>query len=120
MQSKARTVHEYIKESPKERQPALKELRRLCLKHLSGFKESMVYGLPGYSRADVVEVGFASQKNNVALYILRKDVLDTHRHKFAPSAIGKGCIRYRNPDQIDFDVVKKMLIETKKSKGEVC
>ncbi len=120
MQSKALTVAEYLKEVPKDRQPALKELRRLCLKHLAGFEESMVYGGPGYSRAGIVEVGFASQKNNVALYILRKDVLDAHRNKFAPSTIGKGCIRYRNPDQIDFDLVKKMLIETKKSKGKVC
>jgi uncharacterized protein YdhG (YjbR/CyaY superfamily) len=120
MQSKAMTVDEYLKEVPVDRLPALQKLRDLCVTHLAGFEESMAYGLPGYSRAGTVEVGFASQKNNIALYILRKDVLDVHRSKFAPSAVGKGCIRYRNPNQIDFDLVRQMLIATVKSEGIVC
>ena len=125
MQSKAPTVDEYLKEVAAnrltaDRLPALQQLRRLCRKHLRGFEESMVYGLPGYSRAGIVEVGFASQKNNIALYILRQDVLDAHRAEFAPSTVGKGCIRYRNPDRIDFRVVQKMLNATRKATGPVC
>jgi uncharacterized protein YdhG (YjbR/CyaY superfamily) len=120
LQSKAQTVDEYLAEVPPERLPALQELRSLCKKHLRGFQESMVYGMPGYSRAGVVEVGFASQKNNVALYILRKDVMDAHRGEFPASAIGKGCIRYRNPDKIDFTVVEALLRGTYKSKGRIC
>jgi uncharacterized protein YdhG (YjbR/CyaY superfamily) len=120
MQSKARTVDEYLEEVPPERLPALQELRRLCRKHLRGFQEAMVYGMPGYSRAGVVEVGFASQKNNVALYILRKDVMDAYRGEFPASAVGKGCIRYANPHKIDFAVVENLLKGTYESKGRVC
>jgi uncharacterized protein YdhG (YjbR/CyaY superfamily) len=120
MQSKAKTVSAYLDEVPADRRPALARLRQLCLQHLTGFEESMDYGEPCYSRNGVAEVGFASQKNNIALYILRKDVLDTHRDAFPKSNIGKGCIRYRNPDKIDFNLVKTMLIETRKSKGQVC
>lgn len=120
MQSTAETVDEYLMEIAPERLPALQELRRLCKKHLRGFQESMVYGMPSYCRAGVVEVGFASQKNNVALYILRKDVMDVHRAEFPPSAIGKGCIRYRNPDKIDFGVVESLLRGTYESKGRIC
>lgn len=65
-------------------------------------------------------MSFASQKNNVALYILRKDVLDAHRDHFAASNIGKGCIRYKNPAKIGYDVVAQMFIATRESKGEVC
>ena len=43
-----------------------------------------------------------------------------YRDAFPKSNIGKGCIRYANPDKIDFDLVKTMLIETRKSKGQVC
>jgi uncharacterized protein YdhG (YjbR/CyaY superfamily) len=125
MQSTAQTVDDYLKEvaaNPQtaNRLAALQEFRRLCRKHLRGYEESMVYGGPGYSRAGIVEVGFASQKNNIALYILRKDVLDAYRAEFPPSTIGKGCIRYRNPDRIDFGVVEKMLIATRKATGPVC
>jgi uncharacterized protein YdhG (YjbR/CyaY superfamily) len=120
MQSKAATVDQYLAEAPEERRDALERIRRLCRKHLTGFTESMTYGMPCYSRAGVVEVAFASQKNNIALYLLRKDVLDVYRGEFPASAIGKGCIRYRNPERIDFDRIGKMLKDTKKAKGPVC
>jgi uncharacterized protein YdhG (YjbR/CyaY superfamily) len=120
MQSTALTVDEYLKEVPPDRLAALQEIRRLCRRHLRGYKETMLYGGPCYSRAGVVEVGFASQKNNIALYILRKDVLDACRAEFPPSTLGKGCIRYRNPDKIDFKVIEKMLIATRKSTGPIC
>lgn len=80
----------------------------------------MQYGMPSYSREGTVEVAFASQKNNISLYILRTDVLYPYRDQFPASSIGKGCIRYRNPGKIDFDLVQKMLVKTNTSTGEVC
>jgi uncharacterized protein YdhG (YjbR/CyaY superfamily) len=120
MQSQAQTVAAYLNEVPAERRPALEQLRRLCHEYLVGFDESMTYGMPCYSRNGVVEVAFASQKNNIALYILRTDVLDQHRTAFAASAIGKGCIRYRNPNTIDYTIVSAMLKQTAEVVGTVC
>jgi len=120
MQSDAATVNEYLKKVPEERLTALKQLRSLCQQHLTEFEESMEYGMPSYSRAGTVEVAFASQKNNISFYILRTDVLNPYRDQFPASAIGKGCIRYRNPKKIDFDMVEEMLIKTNSSTGEVC
>jgi uncharacterized protein YdhG (YjbR/CyaY superfamily) len=80
----------------------------------------MEYGMPSYSRNGIVEVAFASQKNNIALYVLKQDVLDDYRDHFPKSAIGKGCIRYHNPDKIKFDMVEEMLVKTRESTGEVC
>jgi uncharacterized protein YdhG (YjbR/CyaY superfamily) len=120
MQSTAPTVDEYILEVPENRRAAIKRLRALCLTHLEGFEENMSYGMPGYSRNGVVEVGFASQKNNIALYILRTDVLNPRRELFTKSNIGKGCIRYPNPAKINYQLVEDMLKETVKSEGPVC
>ncbi len=122
MQSKAKDVSSYLKEVPVERKAALAKLRELCLKHLTGFEESMAYGGPCYSRNDVVEAGFASQKHFIGLYILRTDVMKTHRNSLNIKGVtvGKGCIRYPKPDKIDFNVVEKMLKDTKNSDGPVC
>jgi uncharacterized protein YdhG (YjbR/CyaY superfamily) len=120
MQSDAKTVSEYLKEVPQERTAALAHIRELCQEHLPEFDESMQYGMPSYSRDGTVEVAFASQKNNISFYVLRTDVLDQYRDQFPASAIGKGCIRYRNPDRIDFSMVQEMLVKTNKSTGEVC
>jgi uncharacterized protein YdhG (YjbR/CyaY superfamily) len=120
MQSTATTVDVYLDEVPAERLAAVSELRRLCCEHLPGFAEEMRHGMPSYSRDGVVEVAFASQKQNIALYILRKDVLDDHRDAFPASALGKGCIRFRNPATIDFAVVRALLERTAAATGEVC
>ena len=122
MQSSAKTVPAYLKEVPAERQAALKQLRDLCRSVLIGFKESMEYGMPGYSRNGVVEVGFASQKHFIALYILRTDVMNAHRYLLNVPGItlGKGCIRYSKPEKIDFKVVERMLKATVESTGDVC
>lgn len=120
MLSTAPTVAAYLEEVPNNRHSALTQLRALCLQHLTEFEESMTYQMPCYSRNGVVEVAFASQKNNIALYILPKDVLDAHRASFAKSSIGKGCIKYGNPTKIDFDIVKRLLVETYASQGQIC
>lgn len=31
------------------------------------------------------------------VYVLRSDVLETHRHQLEGLNVGKGCIRYRSP-----------------------
>ena len=120
MISKAETVDAYLEEIPLERHDALRRIRELCLEHLPGFAESMQYGMPSYSRDGVVEVAFASQRNNISFYVLRTAVLDEYRDKFATSQIGKGCIRYANPSKIDFAMVAEMLKKTVTDTGEVC
>lgn len=78
MQSTAQNVTVYLDEVPAERKAALAKLRDLWRTSLKGFEESMRYGGPCYSRNGEVEVGFASQKNFIALYILRTDVMNAH------------------------------------------
>ena len=122
MQSSAKTVSAYLKEVPAERKATLKQLRELCRATLTGFKESMDYGGPCYSRNGVVEVGCASQKHFIALYILRTDVMRSHRYllNIPGVTLGKGCIRYSRPEKIDFSVVERVLKATAESEGEVC
>ena len=122
MQSQARDVTTYIKEAPAERQEALTRLRDMCRAELTGFKEAMAYGGPSYSRDGEVEVGFASQKNFIGLYILRTDVMNTHKDLLTRKgvSVGKGAIRYSKPEHIDFDIVQSMLRGTLASTGPVC
>ena len=122
MQSKAKDVNTYIEESPAERQETLHRLRELCRKTLTGFEETMDYGGPSYKRNGEVEVGFASQKHYIGLYILRTDVMAAHKEQLKAKGVtfGKGAIRYSKPERIDFGVVESMLWGTAKSEGPVC
>ena len=122
MQSTAKNVTDYLDEVPVERVSTLAKLSDLCRASLKGFEESMIYGMPSYSRNGEVEVAFASQKNYIAVYILRTDVMNAHRDllKVKGVSLGKGCIRYSKPEKIDFKVVEMMLKATQESTGLVC
>jgi len=122
MQSNAKDVTTYIQEAPAERQEALLKLRSLFRAELTDFEETMEYGGPSYSRGGEVEVGFASQKHFIGLYILRTDVMKTHKDQLKGKgvSIGKGAIRYSKPERIDFNVVESMLRATQASMGPVC
>lgn len=122
MQSSAKTVTAYLKEVPPERKAALTKLRDLCRAELTDFEKAMEYGGPTYSRGGEVEVGFASQKNFIGVYILRSDVMNAHKHLLTGKGVsfGKGAIRYSKPERIDFKVVKSMLRASQESTGPVC
>ena len=117
MQSTAATVDEYLETVPLDRAGALAELRQLCLSNLIGYKEGMDYGMPSYSKDGVTEVGFNSQKHYISLYI-NPAVLDKHRDQIKDC--GKSCIRYHNPNQIDFALVENLLKDTAASAAPVC
>jgi uncharacterized protein YdhG (YjbR/CyaY superfamily) len=120
MQSKAATVDMYLKEVPDERLNALSKIRQLCITELKGYNETMQYGMPCYEKNNIVEVSFASQKNNIALYILKQDVMEKYKPELKGISIGKGCIRFTKPDKIDFKVVKEMLNGTYLSENIIC
>src|SRR5450755_2897316 len=99
MQSKAADVASYLEQVPDDRRSALAKLRQSCQRFLRGYEETMEYGMPVYKRNGVAEVAFASQKQYVSLYVLKKDVLDRHRKALKGCGIGKGRIRFPKADR---------------------
>ena len=82
----------------------------------------MNYGGPSYKRNREGEVGIASQKPFLGLYILRTDLMKDHRDQLQGKGIGvgKGAIRYSRPEHIDFELVKSRLRASVKSTRLVC
>jgi uncharacterized protein YdhG (YjbR/CyaY superfamily) len=119
VRSEAATVEEYIAQAPPARRDALDLLRGLCREELPGFEEAMRYGMPSYLRGDAVEVAFASQKAYISLYILRRAALEAGAEGLAGLSVGKGCIRFRRPEQIDPPTVRAMLRATVADPGEI-
>ncbi|MFD9500055.1 iron chaperone [Streptomyces sp. NPDC060035] len=119
-QSDAVHVDQYLAELEPERRAALARLRELCRDELKGFTEVMAYGMPGYERNGTLEIGFASQKRYVSFYLLRSDVREAFETRLAGQDMGKGCLRFRTPERIDFDLVRDLLTATAASPGPVC
>ena len=132
MQSKATTPEAYIAEMPGERHKAFNKLRAVIKKNLpKGFKEGMGYGMMGWSvphslyppgyhcnpKDPLPFMGIASQKNFIAVYhmgvyadpALLKWFKTAHA-KASPKKLdmGKSCIRYKNPDDIPFELIGEL------------
>lgn len=120
MKSEAKTVDQYLEEVPEKRLEALKKIRTLCKEALVGYEETMAYKMPSYKKNNVVEVAFASQKQHICLYILKHDVMINNASLLKGLNHGKGCIRYGNPDKIDFEIIIKLLKDSYQSESEIC
>ena len=133
MQSKAKTVEEYLKELPADRQKTVSELRKVIKKNLpKGFKEGMGYGMIGYfvphsiypagyhctPELPLPFMSLASQKNAVTLYHMAV-YGDPKLHKwftaeYAKAGVGKldmgkSCIRFKKPENIPFKLIAELV-----------
>lgn len=132
MQSKATTVDAYLAELPEERQKPIEKLRKVIKKNLpKGFKESMGYGMIGWSvphsiypagyhcnpKDPLPFMGLASQKNSINLYHmgiyadpkLLKWFQEAHAKASAKKLdMGKSCIRYKKAEDIPYDLIGEL------------
>ena len=120
MKSNAKTVEEYLAQVPEKRISALKKIRQLCMDNLPNHEESMVYKMPSYKKDNQVEVAFASQKQHICIYFLIHEVMLKNMEKLKGLNHGKGCIRFSNPDKIDYNLILTLLKQTKESNSQIC
>jgi len=120
MTSEAKTVDEYLMQVPEKRVAALQKIRKLCLEHLPNHEEDMVYKMPSYRHNNQVEVAFASQKQHICVYFLIHEVMLNNKERLAGLNHGKGCIRYANPDKLDYDLLTDFLKLTAASDKRIC
>ncbi|MEU9464507.1 iron chaperone [Streptomyces sp. NPDC058322] len=120
VQSQAKDVDGYLAEVPEERKVGLTRLRELCRTELQGFTEVMAYGMPVYERDGIGEVAFASQKQYISFYLMRSDVREAFAEQLAGHDMGKGCLRFRRPEKIDFVLLRDLLRATAAQPGKIC
>jgi hypothetical protein len=132
MQSKAKTVTEYLKSLPADRKQALLKVRSVILKNLpKGYVEIMQWGMISYAvplklypsgygenkNVPLPLAGLASQKNHMALYLMINygspdiDLWFRKAYKAAGKKLdmGKGCVRFKKLDDLPLDVVGQLM-----------
>ncbi|MFI9648371.1 iron chaperone [Streptomyces sp. NPDC052040] len=120
VRSSADDVDGYLAEVPGERRAVLARVRRLCRAELVGFDEVMAYGMPAYERDGVCEIAFAGQKQYLSFYLLRSDVREAFEERLSGQDMGKGCLRFRRPENVDFDLLRDLLRATAARPGTIC
>lgn len=128
MQSKAKTVAEYIASLPSDQREVLAAVRTVILANLdNGFQEAMQYGMVGYSvphsrfpagyhcdpKQPLPFAALAAQKNYFALHLMglymNPDELKWFTQAWKASGkkldMGKACVRFKKLDDVALDVV---------------
>jgi uncharacterized protein YdhG (YjbR/CyaY superfamily) len=108
VQSKATSVDDFMLEVSAERRPALDRLRALCLGTFGTEHELMAFGMPAYGPPKLPWIAFNSQKQHISLYA-GQSALEAYADRLAGVDHGKGCVRWRRPDAMDFDLIAEML-----------
>ena len=134
MQSKAKTVTEYLAELPEDRRTAISAVRSEFLSNLDeGFEEGMQYGMIGYyvpharypagyhcdSSQPVPFAALASQKNYMSAYLMflymnpdadyAKKFFTEWRKTGKKLDMGKACIRFKKLEDLPIDVIGRAI-----------
>lgn len=128
MQSKAKTVAEYIKSLPSDQREVLAAVRTVILANLDpGFQEGMQYGMVGYAvphsrypagyHCDPTQplpfAALAAQKNSFSLHLMGLYMNPAELAWFTKAwkatgkklDMGKACVRFKKLDDVALDVV---------------
>ncbi|MBL7833520.1 MAG: DUF1801 domain-containing protein [Cyclobacteriaceae bacterium] len=131
MQSKAKTVDQYILELPDDRAEIIAATRNEILKNLpKGFEETMQYGMISYvvphklypdgyhtnPKDPLPFISLASQKSHIALYHMAvyagplHDWLVSEWKKVSDKKLdmGKACIRFKKPEDVPVKLIGKL------------
>ena len=131
MQSKAKSVDEYLETLPEDRRAALTKIRAVIRKNLpKGFTEQMQYGMIGYvvphkvypagyhcnPKEPLPFAGLASQKNHMALYAMAvyqsPELEQWVRAEFAARGkkldMGKSCLRFKKLEDLPLDLIGEL------------
>ena len=123
MQSKVKTVSEYLESLPDDRAEVVSALRMAIKKNLpKGFAETMQYGMISYVVPHTIYpagyhtnpkdalpfISIASQKNHIAVYHMAVYQGSLHdwlvgewpKHSVKNLDMGKSCIRFKNPKDV--------------------
>lgn len=129
MQSKAKTVMEYLNELPEDRKVQIEKTRAVILKNLpDGYEEVMNWGMicyqvplevypDTYNKKPLMYAALASQKNHMAVYLSGiymyddkpKSFEDEYRETGKRFDMGKSCVRFRKLDDLPLDLIGKTI-----------
>lgn len=128
MNSKAKTVAEYLAQLPPDRRKALEAVRKVIKKNLGkGYAEGMSYGMIGYHvphsvyppgyhcdpKQPLPFAGMASQKNHMSVYLMcvygSKEQEAWLRKEWAKTGkkldMGKACIRFKKLEDLPVELI---------------
>ncbi|MXX92284.1 MAG: DUF1801 domain-containing protein [Chloroflexi bacterium] len=132
MQSKAKSVEDYLSDLDDTRREAISTVRDIVLDNLpDGYEEMMLFGMityavplsifpDTYNKQPLMYAALASQKRHMALYLTNVygdgSLEEWFRERYKATGkrldMGKSCVRFRKLDDLPLDLVGETIAMT--------
>lgn len=129
VQSKARTVSEYLSELPPDRRAVVSTVRDTVRRNLpKGYRETTNFGMitwelplerypDTYNGQPLCYAGLAAQKNHYALYLMgaysnpddATKLRDAFRKSGKKMDMGKSCLRFQRVEDLPLDAIGRII-----------
>lgn len=109
MKYEVNTVQEYLEAIPTDRKPVLVKLIEMITEIAPDTSEAFQHNLPFYNLDNKPLFALASQKHFMALYVTETDIVAELKDQLGKVSLGKSCIRFKNIDDLDLEVVRVLL-----------
>ena len=130
---KAKSSREYFDALPEDRRAIMEFLDTFIKENTPSLKPNFLYNMPGYGSfkyknykkelLDWPTIAVANQKNYISLYVCAvKDgeyIAEKHKDELGKVSVGKSCIRFKKIEDINLDVLKKILKMAEENPGLV-
>jgi uncharacterized protein YdhG (YjbR/CyaY superfamily) len=122
--SDAGTHQEYIERLSEPRRSDIQALHDLIRETAPELEPTMEFGMLGYGKyhykyptgreGDWMLVGLASNKNYISLYVTvpspdGRYLAESYQDRLPKASIGKSCIRFKQLDDVDRDILAQLL-----------
>ena len=101
------SLEEYMMAIPLERMERFTEILYTMKAWLPESKLSMKYKMPTFEVGDGW-VSIANRKDYVSVYTCSEELIEPYLKKHPGTKHGKGCLNFRDNDEIDFEALKEV------------
>ena len=122
---------DYIDALSPERKDIILSVDKLIQKTVPSLKPYFTYNMLGYGafktknyKKETIEwpvIALASQKNYISLYVCAilngKYLAEDYKDRLGKVCVGKSCIRFKRLDDLNIEVLKKLIVEAAKNPG---
>lgn len=108
---KAKTVDEYIANSPKVSHEIMEQLRKIIKSIIPEAEERIAWSVPNYKLNGVVTAGFAVYSKHISLGFSEGGLSNEERKWFEDEGhkTGKGTIQIKFTQEVPENIIKKVL-----------
>jgi len=104
-----KNVDAFIKASPKETRPKLRELRGIIRALVPQAEEAISYRMPTYKLNGQPFAGFAGFKHHIGFYPMSGSFLDDYKEELRDYVTSKGAVRFLLAEPLPVALIERML-----------